>query len=86
MGRVYVMSDETDKIKAKLEKNEIEGLSLVHKPLDQDGKPSYWPYAVTDGTNYGFFEKKNILFWGQNDENHILLTLEKHGFRVIEVF
>lgn len=83
MSRVYVMSEHTDAIKTKLEAKEIPGLELRHKPIDQDGRDSYWPYGVTDGKSYGWFEGRQILFWGTNDETAILKALDQYGYRAV---
>ncbi len=76
MSRVYVMSETNTRIKQAVEKTNGP-LSLFHRPLDEDGKVSLWPWAVTDGKNYGWFEGNMILFWGTNNELTILSELEK---------
>lgn len=86
MSRVYTLSDHTDAVKAKLEKKEIPGLELVHKPKDNDGKDNFWPYGVTDGKSYGWFENGMILFWGANNETPILDALQGAGFNVTGEF
>ncbi len=86
MSRVYVMNAHTDDIKGKLERKEIAGLELQHKPTDQDGKPSFWPYGVTDGVSYGWFEENQILFWGSNNETPILAKLQTAGYHATDCF
>lgn len=86
MSRVYVMNNSEEAMRAAIEMNPASGLEVKHKPFDESGKPSLWPYSVTDGKYYGFFEGAYILFWGANDERGILESLRKMGFRVMDSF
>lgn len=86
MSQVYVMSVPTDTIKTKLQAGELPGLSLLHKPMDGQGQPSLWPYAVSDGHNFGWFEGDFILFWGAADPTRILQTLNHSGIRIVDSF
>ncbi len=86
MSRVYVMNKPDTTIKERVLSSKQTKLSIFHRPIDVDGKASLWPYAVTDGKNYGWFEGSQILFWGSNSEIPILNELEKLGFYVTDAF
>jgi hypothetical protein len=83
------MSATSDEIRAKIETYQHlrpTPLRVVHKPTDDQGKPSLWPYGVSDGINHGWFEGNKILFWGINKESNILNQLSKMGFRIKDSF
>ncbi len=86
MSRVYIMNASDTKTKDRVLAKKEGKLSVVHRPIDSDGKDSLWPYGITDGKNYGWFEKDMILFWGSNDETGILRELEALGVFVTDAF
>jgi len=83
MPRSYVMDHDAETIKRSIVRSDRTSLRLVHHPTDDDGEPWPWPWAVTDGNNFGWFEDDMILFWGINDERHILHELSKLGIYVL---
>ncbi len=81
MSRVFVMSEHSSVVLEWLKEGHIPGLTHLHKPMCDDGKPNPWPDAVTDGISYGWFESDMILFWGGSQDSAILGALGKAGIK-----
>ena len=83
MSRLYFFKEAVDVVIHELKLRRVQGLAHEARPTDPDGQPSLWPNGVTDGNNFAWFEKPNMmLVWGGNDESKILERLRLAGFRV----
>ena len=77
MSRIYQMNEMSEFVIGELKAGRIPGLTL-HVNESEHSK-EYWPFGVTDGANYMFFESNMLLAWGRNDERPIMNLLGRVG-------
>jgi hypothetical protein len=86
MGTVYVLNKSQEEVMEIVQKNLIT-ISVVHRPFDEKGEPSRWPYGLKDESeNHLWFEDSFLHCWGRNDPQYILRTLSGFGVRVVDTF
>lgn len=82
MSTLYQISHERDKVIEWVKANPSLGIEVVHRPILDDGEQSQWPWGLTDGKSYVWFDSTWFLIkWGLNDPTNIFKALKQIGVK-----